>query len=48
MSKLIKEPKKPINCKLIFGPSKPFKITKNDKGIWRRIKGILPNGKVDG
>ena len=30
--------KKPttINCKLIFGPSKPIKIT-NDEGIWRRI-----------
>ena len=27
-----------INCKYIFGPSKPIKIT-NDKGILRRIKG---------
>ena len=26
-----------INCKFIFGPSKPIKITK-DKGIQRRIK----------
>ena len=28
---------KPINCKIIFGPSKSIKIT-NDKGIWRRIE----------
>lgn len=27
-----------IDCKLIFGSSKPIKIT-NDEGIWRRIKG---------
>lgn len=30
--------RRPINCKFIFGPSKPIKIT-NDEGIWRRIKG---------
>ena len=26
-----------IDCKLIFCPSNPPKITGNDKGIWRRI-----------
>lgn len=26
-----------FDCKMIFGPSKPIKIT-NDEGIWRRIK----------
>lgn len=35
---LTKNEPKMINCKFIFGPSKPIKIT-NDKGIWRRIKG---------
>lgn len=34
---LTKEPVN-FNSKLIFGPSKPIKI-KDDKGVWRRIKG---------
>lgn len=26
-----------INCKYIFGPSKPIKITTNSIGIWKRV-----------